>query len=686
MFKNMGLGAKIGLGFGSIIIIAIVLGSLAVWSMTGVSRIANIMQTKNVPAVQVANDVERTSLSTMYAARGYTYSEEKRFLDDTRTQLSAVKENLAKATTLAAQEKIEWLATNAAEATTQAGEYEKFFEATTKSIEAMGTERAASGVAAEKYLKMCKDFLESQQENLTKEIGEAMKASSVSTVPNPAGGPAPSGLTEEKLKERVWKTVICSNIIELINNIRLGTWQAIAKRDLTFFQGLDKKVEEISQKLDELKAKTIHEANLKQIEECRAAGKEYLGCMERFVSQWSIREELNKSRGAAASNILEIAKKTAIAGMENTATGATEAVTSLASGTWVMVIGLALGTLIGIILAFFITRSITGPLNRTIASLTSGAVQVESASGQVAQSSQAMAGGASEQASSLEETSASLEEMASMTRQNAEGAKQANMGATDARDAAERGRIAMQRMAEVINEIKSSADQTAKIIKTIDEIAFQTNLLALNAAVEAARAGDAGKGFAVVAEEVRNLAQRSAEAAKNTASLIEGSQKSAGNGVSASVEVAGILDEIALAAQKVAQLAAEVSAATEEQSQGIEQVNIAVSQMDKVTQANAASSEEAASASEELSAQANELNEMVDTLTQIVSGGHGQTNGRRSAYAAKAPKTEHRTSHMLTVAPSKKSGKALAPLSHDASRVVRSEDVIPLDDEDMQNF
>ncbi len=299
----------------------------------------------------------------------------------------------------------------------------------------------------------------------------------------------------------------------------------------------------------------------------------------------------------------------------------TKEMDSFSARTNTLMITMALsGIVIGIILAYFITRSIVRPIGRIIAGLTDGAEQVASASGQVSSASQSLAEGATEQAAGLEETSSSLEEMSSMTKQNADNAQQANTLASETRKAANDGSEAMGRMSTAIRDIQKSSDETAKIIKVIDEIAFQTNLLALNAAVEAARAGEAGKGFAVVAEEVRNLAMRSAEAAKNTANMIEESVKNAKNGVDIANEVGKVLEEIVQSIGKTTDLVGEIAAASSEQAQGIDQVNTAVAQMDKVTQQNAANAEESASASEELSAQAEQMNSIVQELVNLVGG------------------------------------------------------------------
>lgn len=86
-----------------------------------------------------------------------------------------------------------------------------------------------------------------------------------------------------------------------------------------------------------------------------------------------------------------------------------------------------------------------------------------------------------------------------------------------------------------------SVDKISEFIGVITSIADQTNLLALNAAIEAARAGEAGRGFAVVAESVRKLAEESGRAADSVRGLMVDLQDGARDTKTASDETAALL-------------------------------------------------------------------------------------------------------------------------------------------------
>ena len=241
--------------------------------------------------------------------------------------------------------------------------------------------------------------------------------------------------------------------------------------------------------------------------------------------------------------------------------------------------------------------NMVGKLSQIISEVNTASEALNSAAGQVSQTAQSLSQSSSEQAASVEETTASIEQMTASINQNTENAKITdNMASKSAVEATEGG--------AAVKDTVEAMTQIAGKIGIIDDIAYQTNLLALNAAIEAARAGEHGKGFAVVAAEVRKLAERSQVAAQEIGELASSSVKMA--------EKAGkLLDEMVPSIRKTSDLVQEIAAASQEQSSGVGQINGAMGQLNQATQQNASASEELAATAEEMGGQANQLQQLM---------------------------------------------------------------------------
>ncbi|MBF0474642.1 MAG: methyl-accepting chemotaxis protein [Deltaproteobacteria bacterium] len=626
--KNLKLSLRIGLGFGVLIAITLILGIMASWNMNTVGRQSIELAQQFIPETTVAGDVEKLSLETMYGVRGYALSQNEKYLKEGLASLAKVKKALDDGKSLANKyPNLVKLREGVAGAEEKIKEYERLINETVSSQKAIADIRQRANAAAKKFMDNCSAYEDIQRASFDKEIKSSEK--------------------QAKLLERYQKVNEINDVIEAGHNVRIANYKTQATDNIQFVQDGMKSFEIIFKDLDEMKAATHQEENLRLLKEAQAGAEEYRTTISDYIKTWQQLEDVNKKANDVAHEVLKLAAETSQGGTNETITRADKTVAAMSSASIIMNVGLVLAVILGIIIATLIARGIINPIRQAVGlanaiaagdltkrlnldrqdeigemsrsldqscdqlatlikqiqdnakalasqseelsavsstlvanseEMTTQANNVAGATEQMSSNINTMASAAEEMSVNISTVSSAAEQMSQNMNTVASAIEEMTMSISDVARSAEDGAKIANKATKMssnatttMNTLGTAAQAIGKVTEVIKRIAEQTNLLALNATIEAASAGDAGKGFAVVANEIKELANQSAQAAEDIANKIEGVQLNTQEAVKVIKEVSNIITTISESVDLI-------SSSVEQQTKAANEISSNVSQ------------------------------------------------------------------------------------------------------------
>ncbi|SME87874.1 methyl-accepting chemotaxis protein [Desulfovibrio gilichinskyi] len=512
--KDVKLGKKLGLGFAAILTIMTVLGVTTIINMNIAGAGSNDLARMYIPEMSNAIEVQKTSLLTMHAMRGFTMSEDEAYWTESQKLLSELNTHLNDAKALSDKfPQLVELRKNVEKATAAVDQYASLATTTREIHDELKKARVIMDESAKKFMKSASEYLQ----------GQNIKTSAQIT----------AQASPEKLNLRLFKITSLNNVINIGNNIQINNFKAQAERDLTTLAETIKEFPKIDNILEEIKKVTTQEVDINSLNSIKEESGKYHNAMISFYDNMQKSRQLDLNREEAANQIIVAAQATTDTSLGQTQKVASKSAHDLEIATWVISIGLIVAALIGILVAIWLTKSITGPMTKGVIFATKVAdgdlnqtldIHQKDEAGQLALAMSKMVANLKLKISEAEQKSKEADhesKRATIAMTEAEAAKsKAESGRKVIIDAAKRLDIVVERMTTASEELAAQVEQasrgaklqtervseTATAMEEMNATVMEVSMNASNAAKESDKArGKAQEGSAVVGKAVNSI-------------------------------------------------------------------------------------------------------------------------------------------------------------------------------------